>query len=680
MTKWTVKQQDEEYIKNTSEKLGTDPVIARLLYNRGLDSPEKIRHFFDTGLCNLHDPFLLDGMDKAAERIKLAAVRKEKITIYGDYDVDGITSVVVLYKHLSMMGIEADYYIPDRAEEGYGLNEKAIQSIKETGTTLIITVDTGTTAVEEINAAICQGIDVIVTDHHECKEIIPECTAVVNPKREGSRYPYKELAGVGVVFKLICALTGDAERAFELYGDLVAIGTIADIMPLIDENRILVLHGLSLITKRPSPGIKALLEAVGARSGTVSTGIVAYQIAPRLNAAGRIGDPAKSVELLLSEDRQDAAEIAASLCEENRHRQQMEQSILNDVEKMIPSENTKNNILIFASENWHHGVIGIVASRVVERYNKPCILICFEGDHAKGSARSIKGVSIFELLRGVSDTLEKFGGHEMAAGLTLDRSNYGIFTESITKEANAKITEEMLVPVVEIECELRPDQLTLSLAKLIHALEPFGTGNPVPNFLVRNLKITDIISVGAGKHTKLMLSADGKDFQAMFFGMKCFEGDFAVSDTVDIVCSLTENIFRGTESLTLSIKSVRLCEKDLAEEKNMEKIYEDFRNGKPLPDFCRPARSDMTVFYKFLLRQSNAQVTSYNLHALSRTLRQTVPGFNYCKLRVCLDVLEELDLARIRESHSTEIILKSTKGKTDLSSSKTWKLSCQKQR
>ncbi|PWM45618.1 MAG: single-stranded-DNA-specific exonuclease RecJ [Clostridiales bacterium] len=672
MSKWIVKQQDENYIKKISAEFEVDPVIARLLYNRGLNSTEKIRHFFNTDLGNLHDPFLLEGMDKAVVRIKQAINNNEKITIYGDYDVDGITSVVVLYKYLSSQGIDVDYYIPDRAEEGYGLNENAVCLIKEKGTSLIITVDTGTTAVDEIKLANERGLDVIVTDHHECKQKIPECIAVVNPKREDSKYPYKELAGVGVVFKLVCALMGDSEQAFNLYGDLVAIGTIADIMPLIDENRILVLYGLSLIGKRPSLGIKALLEAVGVKAENISAGVVAYQIAPRLNAAGRIGNPASSVELLLSSDRDIANNISISLCDENRHRQQMEQEILNDVESMINTGGTKNNILIFASSQWHHGVIGIVASRIVERYNKPCILVCFEGNHAKGSARSIKGVSIFELLCSVSETLEKFGGHEMAAGLTLDRDKYESFIEAITSVANKKITDEMLIPVIEIECELSSEQLTLQLAKLLHKLEPFGTGNPTPNFLVRNLKIMDIISVGAGKHTKLILSSGETDVAAMYFGMKSSEGDFAIGDNVDIVCALTENIFRGTSSLTLNIKSIRLCEDELEEEQRMENLYADFINNKNIIDECRLKRIDITSFYKFLLRQSNAQVTSYNLHALARTLKTTIPDFNYCKLRLCLDIFRELKLVKIYENHATEIILHATKGKTDLSLSQTW--------
>ena len=475
-----------------------------------------------------------------------------------------------------------------------------------------------------------------------------------------------------MVFKLVCALMGDSEQAFNLYGDLVAIGTIADIMPLIDENRILVLYGLSLIGKRPSLGIKALLEAVGVKAENISAGVVAYQIAPRLNAAGRIGNPASSVELLLSSDRDIANNISISLCDENRHRQQMEQEILNDVESMINTGGTKNNILIFASSQWHHGVIGIVASRIVERYNKPCILVCFEGNHAKGSARSIKGVSIFELLCSVSETLEKFGGHEMAAGLTLDRDKYESFIEAITSVANKKITDEMLIPVIEIECELSSEQLTLQLAKLLHKLEPFGTGNPTPNFLVRNLKIMDIISVGAGKHTKLILSSGETDVAAMYFGMKSSEGDFAIGDNVDIVCALTENIFRGTSSLTLNIKSIRLCEDELEEEQRMENLYADFINNKNIIDECRLKRIDITSFYKFLLRQSNAQVTSYNLHALARTLKTTIPDFNYCKLRLCLDIFRELKLVKIYENHATEIILHATKGKTDLSLSQTW--------
>ena len=307
MIKWLIKKQDEAAVASIRKQFGFCDAVARVLYNRGLTDKASIESFFDIDIANLHDPLLLADMEKATARINKAVANGEKITVYGDYDVDGITSVVVLYRYLTSVGAKVDYYIPDRTEEGYGLNTAALRSIYESGTSLIVTVDTGTTAVEEIAEAEGYGLDVIVTDHHECKPTLPECIAVVNPKRPDSVYPYKELAGVGVVFKLVCALIGDSSKAFSLYGDLVAIGTIADIMPLVDENRILVSLGLELLRKRPSCGIRALLEASGGyKHGQITASTIAFQVAPRINAAGRIGDPKQSVELLLCEDPENA--------------------------------------------------------------------------------------------------------------------------------------------------------------------------------------------------------------------------------------------------------------------------------------------------------------------------------------------------------------------------------------
>ena len=491
MIKWLIKKQDEAAVAEIRKQFGFCDAVARVLYNRGLTDRKSIESFFDIDIANLHDPLLLADMEKATSRIKRAVENGEKITVYGDYDVDGITSVVLMYRCLTSLGANVDYYIPDRTEEGYGLNSSALRSIYDSGTSLIVTVDTGTTAVEEIAEAENYGLDVIVTDHHECKPTLPVCVAVVNPKRPDSVYPYKELAGVGVVFKLVCALIGDSTKAFSLYGDLVSIGTIADIMPLVDENRVLVSLGLDLLRKRPSCGIKALLEASGGyKHGQITASTIAFQVAPRINAAGRIGDPKRSVELLLCEDPEQAASLAEGLCDENRTRRQMEADIIADVEKMLENRNPSDRIIVVGSENWHHGVIGIVASKIVEKYHLPCILVCFDGDRAKGSARSIKDVSMFELLTQSSRHLEKFGGHEMAAGLTLARKDFDGFVRDITAIANEKITDDMMIPVVESECEIPFSEISLDTVHELQRLEPFGTGNPTPNFAFGNVVIS----------------------------------------------------------------------------------------------------------------------------------------------------------------------------------------------
>ena len=675
MIKWLIKKQDEAAVAEIRKQFGFCDAVARVLYNRGLTDRKSIESFFDIDIANLHDPLLLADMEKATSRIKRAVENGEKITVYGDYDVDGITSVVLMYRCLTSLGANVDYYIPDRTEEGYGLNSSALRSIYDSGTSLIVTVDTGTTAVEEIAEAENYGLDVIVTDHHECKPTLPVCVAVVNPKRPDSVYPYKELAGVGVVFKLVCALIGDSTKAFSLYGDLVSIGTIADIMPLVDENRVLVSLGLDLLRKRPSCGIKALLEASGGyKHGQITASTIAFQVAPRINAAGRIGDPKRSVELLLCEDPEQAVSLAEGLCDENRTRRQMEADIIADVEKMLENRNPSDRIIVVGSENWHHGVIGIVASKIVEKYHLPCILVCFDGDRAKGSARSIKDVSMFELLTQSSRHLEKFGGHEMAAGLTLARKDFDGFVRDITAIANEKITDDMMIPVVESECEIPFSEISLDTVHELQRLEPFGTGNPTPNFAFGNVVISDIIAVGAGMHLKLTFSYSGQDFSAMLFGTTLQDFDFATGDTVDIVFSMSENFFNNRYSLNMSLKRMRLCEETEKKEADEEKLYNRFISGDK-EDGIVLTRKEFTAVYRHLHRNYvNARQTRYMPHALARGFaRKGLEGFGFCKLMLCLNILSELGIIEYAYNENVNITFRDTQNKKNLADSKTWR-------
>lgn len=675
MIKWLIKKQDEAAVAEIRKQFGFCDAVARVLYNRGLTDRKSIESFFDIDIANLHDPLLLADMENATSRIKRAVENGEKITVYGDYDVDGITSVVLMYRCLTSLGANVDYYIPDRTEEGYGLNSSALRSIYDSGTSLIVTVDTGTTAVEEIAEAENYGLDVIVTDHHECKPTLPVCVAVVNPKRPDSVYPYKELAGVGVVFKLVCALIGDSTKAFSLYGDLVSIGTIADIMPLVDENRVLVSLGLDLLRKRPSCGIKALLEASGGyKHGQITASTIAFQVAPRINAAGRIGDPKRSVELLLCEDPGQAASLAEGLCDENRTRRRMEADIIADVEKMLENRNPSDRIIVVGSENWHHGVIGIVASKIVEKYHLPCILVCFDGDRAKGSARSIKDVSMFELLTQSSRHLEKFGGHEMAAGLTLARKDFDGFVRDITAIANEKITDDMMIPVVESECEIPFSEISLDTVHELQRLEPFGTGNPTPNFAFGNVVISDIIAVGAGMHLKLTFSYSGQDFSAMLFGTTLQDFDFATGDTVDIVFSMSENFFNNRYSLNMSLKRMRLCEETEKKEADEENLYNRFISGDK-EDGIVLTRKEFTAVYRHLHRNYvNARQTRYMPHALARGFaRKGLEGFGFCKLMLCLNILSELGIIEYAYNENVNITFRDTQNKKNLADSKTWR-------
>ena len=446
-------------------------------------------------------------------------------------------------------------------------------------------------------------------------------------------------------------------------------------MPLVDENRVLVSLGLDLLRKRPSCGIKALLEASGGyKHGQITASTIAFQVAPRINAAGRIGDPKRSVELLLCEDPEQAASLAEGLCDENRTRRQMEADIIADVEKMLENRNPSDRIIVVGSENWHHGVIGIVASKIVEKYHLPCILVCFDGDRAKGSARSIKDVSMFELLTQSSRHLEKFGGHEMAAGLTLARKDFDGFVRDITAIANEKITDDMMIPVVESECEIPFSEISLDTVHELQRLEPFGTGNPTPNFAFGNVVISDIIAVGAGMHLKLTFSYSGQDFSAMLFGTTLQDFDFATGDTVDIVFSMSENFFNNRYSLNMSLKRMRLCEETEKKEADEEKLYNRFISGDK-EDGIVLTRKEFTAVYRHLHRNYvNARQTRYMPHALARGFaRKGLEGFGFCKLMLCLNILSELGIIEYAYNENVNITFRDTQNKKNLADSKTWR-------
>ncbi len=484
--KWVLRDaftaSSEPAVAEISSALGIGRVTARLLYNRGYTTKESAAAFLRLESEMLCDPFLLDGMREGIDRVRLAIERGEKITIYGDYDVDGVTAVCTLYLYLRTQGAKVDYYIPNRAGEGYGVSCTAIDTLHEGGTTLIVTVDTGVTAIEEIAYAATLGIDVVVTDHHECLPELPPAVAVLNPHRPGSRYPFCELAGVGVVFKFISAyeeiVSGDPRgecvvRICQSYADLIAIGTIADVMPIRGENRLIVKEGLRLLDTAPRLGFSALCESVRssrnegrrtpAKPTKITSGFIGYTIAPRLNAAGRIRSASLAVELFLTEDPQRVEALAEELCEANRERQAEENKIMTEAYEKIEREHDfeRDPVIVLAADGWHHGVIGIVASRITDRYGLPCILVSFDGedvhldtDVGKGSGRSIKGLNLVDALVYASEHLVKFGGHELAAGLSVTRGSLSAFREKINEYARERLDEDAMVPTLEADCEL----------------------------------------------------------------------------------------------------------------------------------------------------------------------------------------------------------------------------------
>lgn len=557
--KWLLKEIDKGLVLEISKKFGVSPLTAIVLYNRGIREDNAIKNFLEKNQEGLHDPFLMRDMDKAVERINAAKEAGEKITIYGDYDVDGITAIAILFKHLSGMGFSVDYYVPDRMQEGYGVNRDALDKIKESGSSLIITVDTGITAVEECEYASSIGLDVIVTDHHECKEKIPQVYAAIDPKRKDCGYPFKSLAGVGVVFKLISALEGGASNAelIEKYADLMCLGTVADISPLVDENRVIVTEGLKRFKHTKNVGLKALID-VSVGDKTITTSTIGYIIAPRINASGRLGCASRSVELFLTDDEDKARSLAKSLCDENSLRQQTEQKMFREaLEYLEEHPEVKNDkIIVIAHENWHHGIVGIVSSKITEKFYKPSILFAVDGDEAKGSGRSVSGFNLFGALENCSDMLEKFGGHELAAGLTIKADNIEDFRHRINDYSKDKISDTM-IPTIMLDAAIKVPYINMDTVHDINRLQPFGVDNPTPAFAVRNIKIHKISVMSEGKHLRMTLLKEGKYLDAVGFGMGEYYHYLEEGDYVDVAFALDINDYKGFQNVQLILKDIK---------------------------------------------------------------------------------------------------------------------------
>ena len=490
-------------------RAGYSPLLAVLLALRGYADPGQARDFLSGGDQSVFDPMLLQDMDKAVARIRTAIERRENVAVFGDYDVDGITSTCVLTDYLRRQGVPVHPYIPDRIEEGYGLNMDAITSLQRTSDiTLIITVDCGITAIDETNYALQRGIDMVITDHHECSgQAIPNAVAVVDPKRPGSEYPNSGLAGVGVAYKLLCALEGGSEQVLRKYGDLVAIGTVADVMPLTGENRYLVAQGLAQINARPRPGIRALLHECGAEGRPVTATTIGFTLAPRINAAGRLGKTAIAALLLLTDDSADADRYAAGLCQLNRERQELEQQIWEEA-SAIACRYPPRAPLVLASDTWHQGVIGIAASRLSEEFHLPTIMICCDGERGKGSCRSFGGFNLYNALSACSEYLEGFGGHALAAGLTIRRENIDRFRRALGEYYRKNPADDL----PELTCDLRVDDphlLTMACIESLDALEPCGNGNPKPLLCITGARLVNAVPIGGGRHLRLQFAKGG---------------------------------------------------------------------------------------------------------------------------------------------------------------------------
>lgn len=556
--KWEFYNPDESKVKEISEKFNISELLATVLLNRNIIKDEEVKLFLNPTRKDFHDPYLMPDMEKAVDRIITAINKKEKTIIYGDYDVDGITSITVLSKFLKERNLNVGSYIPNRLEEGYGLNKKAIKKIADEGYKLIITVDCGISGTEEIDYAYSLGMEVIITDHHEPLEVLPKALAVIDCKRKDNKYPFNNLAGVGVAFKLIQAIgirLGLEEKEYLKFLDIVCIGTISDIVPLVDENRVIAKLGLKLVENTKSPGVKALLNAAAYKEITSNT--VSFGIAPRINACGRMGHERDALDLFLTENIVEANRITEKLNSYNRERQDIEKRIFDEAISKITSEHLKNNnAIVIGSENWHHGVIGIVASKITELYFKPSILICFEGEEGKGSGRSIPGFDLHAALCSTSDYLEKYGGHEMAVGLSLKKNNFEKFREKFEQIARDAHTEEF-VSVIKIDKEINLKDINLENVKELKLLEPFGEANKTPIFIYKNLKIDSIRALSEGKHLKLTLKDGNTIINAIGFNMGEYSEEFLIGDKIDVIGLLEINTFNGVENVQINMKDLR---------------------------------------------------------------------------------------------------------------------------
>ena len=546
-------------IEDISKKHNISELLAKVLINRGIDEDTKITKFLHPSLDDLYNPYDFIGMEDAVNRIIDAITNQEYITIYGDYDVDGITSTTILYKFLTTLNAKVDYYLPNRLQEGYGLNEDAVKLIKEKGTNLLITVDCGISGNEEVEFAKSLGMDVIITDHHECPEIIPNCVAVIDAKRPDNTYPFNSLAGCGVAFKLVQAICIKQNRPKEdylQYLDIVALGTVADIVPLIDENRVIVKFGLEMMRKTDNYGLKALINTSGVKN--LESYSISFGLAPRINACGRMGQADLALKMLITDNAKEAITIAEQLSQMNRERQEIERAIWEEAVKQIEdSPNIKNSkIIVVASENWHHGVIGIVSSKITESYYKPSILICIEGEEGKGSGRSVDGFDLHAALTNCKDYLEKFGGHEMAIGLTIKKDKIEDFREAISKYAEDKLPDTAL-PTIRYDAEINNKDISKETVNELKLLEPFGEMNPAPIFAYKGVKVDSIRTLTNDKHLKLNVKEEHRIFPAIAFNMGQLKNSIRMGDKADILCTIEINSYNGLDMLQLNIKDIK---------------------------------------------------------------------------------------------------------------------------
>lgn len=670
LRKWEVRPLDKERAAAFAQTYGVPFFLAMLMNIRGLDDAAHLREFLGEGEP-LSDPFLLKDMDKAAARITRAVDNMEKIAVYGDYDADGVTSTAMLYSYLETRGADVIFYIPQREGEGYGMNIGAVEYLKEQGVSLIVTVDNGISSVQEVARANELGIDVVVTDHHRPQEILPDAVAVVDAYRPDDTSPYKHFSGVGIAFKLLMALedgAGDVEDLLEAYSDLAAIGTIGDIVPLTGENRTLIRAGLERLSQSDRPGVQALLENAGIAGKALTSTNVAFTLVPRINATGRMGAPERAVRLLISGYEEEAEVLSEEICADNEERRRVEAEIAEAAFADIEAKGyMKDRVVVVDGENWHHGVIGIVASRVTERCGKPCMIISRGETEAKGSGRSIEGFSLFEAICACGDLLIKFGGHPMAAGITLKPENIEAFRKRINQYA-AERFPQMPTQTVTLDCKLNPAVLSVSMAQSLTQLEPFGNGNPQPVFGLFNMELSNVTPVGGGGHLRLTLEKNGAVITAMRFNTKPEELPYHIGDKIDLAVQLEAREFRGQPSLTVIVRDMKFAAFNT--EKNIASLasFEKWQRGEVLSaedkNRLYPDRACLAAIYR-ALRTVNGKETD-QVRFVSQFGKDMTLGL----FKTALLVFEERGLvhSEIADDTFTATLIE-TSGKTDITRS-----------
>ncbi len=660
--KWVVSEFDKALAKELAFECDVDPILALIASSRGYTEPMELEEFLSDEPV-FSDPKETADIVIAADIVNSAIENGEKIAVYGDYDCDGVTATALLYSYLKSRNADCIYYIPDRFNEGYGMNCDAIKALYEKGVKLIITVDNGIAALKEIELANNLGMEVVVTDHHLPGDILPNAAAIVDPYRKDCPSDFKSICGAQVVFRLICVTENkEPEELLPYFADILSLAVIADIMPLTNENRSIVKYGINKLKNSPAMGLKALLSIAGIDNDKINSSRIAFGLAPRINAAGRMGDASRAVELLCSENIMSALSIANEIDAENSARQQIEKKIFEEAVQIIESKCLMHNRVIVASgKNWHHGVIGIVSAKITEKYGCPSILFSDDGEYAVGSGRSIEGFSLFDAISSAKHLTVKFGGHESAAGLTVKTEDLEEFDKLVNEFAE---NSEPVYPILKLDCKLKPSALTLDLADAVNMLEPFGTDNKAPLFGVYGVTITRITPIGNNKHLRLLVSKEGTTVQCLLFGVSPENFCFEVDDTVDLAVNVEKNCFKGEYSVSVQIKAIRMSGTDDQKLFNDISLINDFYSGK-LKDFKNilPSRAEVGEIYKFICIKNvlPERVKYYFINTIG-----------FAKTVIALKTLEELNLIE-NDSKGFYVGIR-VNAKTDLQKSNTYRI------